>query len=125
MKYLAAAYSSGKTEGLNEYQLFVLRQRRFLEITKAAGALMHQGIHVLSPITHGHPIALYADVALPVNYDFWRDLCRKQIRACEDGFIMLMNDGYLDSTGAQDDMAYALEIGRTVEFMCPRRMEIV
>lgn len=125
MKYLAAAYSSGKTEGLSDDELFALRQKRFLEITIAAGALMSQGIHVLSPITHGHPIALYSEVALPVDYEFWRDLCRKQIRACDEGLIILMNDGYLESDGVKGDTEYAISLGRTIEFMCPRRMEIV
>ena len=103
--YLATPYSHPDAE---------VRERRFREVNRAAAALIRKGVHVFSPISHMHPIALVG--GLPHGWEFWQAYDRVMLAAC-DKVIVLMQDGWRESAGVQAEIAIAKKIGLSVEFM--------
>lgn len=44
----------------------------------------------------------------PLSYDFWREYCKQMLMACSS-MIVVPLDGYLHSTGVQDETALCIE----------------
>ena len=103
--YLATPYTHPDSQ---------VRERRFREVSRVAGDMMRQGIHVFSPISHTHPIALAG--CLPKGWEFWQAQDFAMLRACSK-LAVLMQDGWQDSVGVQAEMALAREMGLPVEFI--------
>ena len=66
MIYLACPYSHPDR---------TVRLARFDAANRAAGALMREGYHVFSPISHTHPIAEACE--LPLDFSFWEQYDRE------------------------------------------------
>ena len=85
--YLAAPYSDPDP---------AVRLVRFEKINVAASYLMRRGLHVFSPISHSHPIALAG--GLPTGWDFWEEYDTAILSTCR-AFVVLMLPGWDKSTG--------------------------
>lgn len=105
--YLACPYSSPDPK---------VRESRFLAVNSAAAELMRQGLHVFSPISHTHPIALAGD--LPLGWEFWQAYDRAILRTCKK-LIVLKLEGWDCSAGISGEIAIAHEFGIGVEMMDP------
>lgn len=105
--YLAAPYSHPDP---------AVREARFQAANRAAGAMMAEGLHVFSPISHTHPIALCCD--LPLGWDYWEAFDRAILSRCSS-VVVLRLDGWKESTGVRHEMAIAAELDLPVSFRDP------
>ena len=107
--YLATPYSHPNP---------LVREKRFRVVNRVAADLMRKGVHVFSPISHTHPIALAGD--LPKGWEFWQEYDRAIMRAC-DAMIVLKQRGWKHSVGVQAEIALAAEMGLPVRYVGPPR----
>jgi len=107
MIYLACPYSHPNRD---------IRVARFNAANRAAAALMAQGKHVFSPISHTHPIAEAGD--LPLDWDFWASYDRTILGVCCE-VVVLMLDGWKESKGVTAEIAIARELGLSITHMRP------
>ena len=107
--YLATPYSHPPAS---------VRERRFLEVNRVAAGMMREGVHVFSPISHTHPIALAGE--LRWDWGYWKAYDQAMLRACGK-LVVLMQDGWQESLGVQAEIALAAEIGVPVEYMDGKR----
>lgn len=105
--YLACPYSHPDA---------AIREQRFHAVNKVAAKLMSQGSHIFSPISHTHPIAVAG--GLPLGWDYWQAYDRAIMSACGK-MIVLMLDGWKESTGIAGEIVLAKEFGIPVIFMEP------
>ena len=87
---------------------------RFKAVNLVAGILMKQGIHIFSPISHTHPIAVECD--LPRGFDFWEQYDRAILQVCRK-VIVLKLPGWEQSKGVQAEIKIAEELGIPVEYL--------
>jgi len=106
MIYLAAPYSHPEPS---------VREQRFRAACIAAARLIRAGHVTFSPISHGHPIAVYG---LPTDWRFWERHDREQLARCDE-VIVLMLDGWRDSEGVQAEIRIAAELGKSVRYLEP------
>lgn len=105
MIYLAGPYS---------HQDSAVMHDRFLKLNLYAAALMGQGHHVFSPISHGHPIAIVGD--LPTDWEYWKSYCEKMMSICTS-MVVLELDGWHESKGVAAELEIAKERGLPVTFI--------
>ncbi len=105
--YLATPYSHP--------ELLVMSER-FGKVNKAAAKLMREGLHVFSPISHNHPIAV--DHELPTGWDFWESYDSAYLR-CSHRMIVLKLDGWESSVGVSAEIKLAKALGLEIEYMEP------
>lgn len=94
--YLASPYSHPKAE---------IRERRFDQACQYAARLMREGMHLFSPIAHGHSIAEHG---LPTTFDFFQAYCENTLTRC-DGLIVLQLTGWQESVGVQAEIEMAVK----------------
>ena len=105
--YLATPYSDPNP---------FVREARFKAVNRQAAELMRQGVHIYSPISHTHPIALAGD--LPKGWDYWEQYDRTILAACTR-MIVFRQPGWERSKGVAAEMAIAKEMGLPIEFIDP------
>jgi hypothetical protein len=105
--YLATPYSHPDAS---------VREGRFRAVNAAAAELMRKGMHIYSPISHTHPIALAGD--LPLGWEYWQAYDRAILAAC-CAMIVLTLDGWKESKGVAGEIAIANEMGLPVQFISP------
>ena len=105
--YLATPYSHERP---------AVREHRFNVVNRVAADLMRDGVHIYSPISHTHPIAMAGD--LPKGWDFWEQYDRAVLAACMK-VIVLRQEGWEESKGVAAEIAIAREMGLPVEFIAP------
>lgn len=93
-----------------------IRVARFDAVNKVAAELMRDGLHVFSPISHSHPIALVGD--LPKGWEYWAVYDRTMLGIC-DALVVLMLDGWMESIGVNAEIAIAKEMGLPITYMVP------
>jgi hypothetical protein len=103
--YLATPYSHPDVR---------VRERRFRRVNRVAANLMRDGVHVFSPISHAHPIAVEGD--LPKDWSYWEAYNRAILVIC-GRVIVLEQDGWRESIGIGNEIKIAREMGIPVEFM--------
>ena len=91
-----------------------LRHFRFRKANEVAAELMNQGHCVFSPISHSHPIAEQCD--LPKGYDFWHSWNKPFVEWCDELHVVAI-PGWGDSSGVQDEIRMAREMGKEVVFI--------
>lgn len=91
-----------------------VREGRFRALNAVSAKLMRDGLHIFSPISHTHPIALAGD--LPIGFDFWQEYDKAILVTCAK-LIVLRLDGWEESLGVRAEMQIAKDIGIPVEFM--------
>lgn len=105
LTYLACPYSHPDR---------AVRVSRFEAANRAAAALMAQGRHVFSPVSHTHPICEAGD--LPLGWDFWEAYDRA-ILACCCEVVVLMIDGWCESKGVKAEVGIAGELMLPVTYL--------
>lgn len=91
-----------------------VRVTRFEAVNKAASKLMSQGLKIFSPISHTHPIAEAGD--LPLGWDYWHEYDHAFLSA-SNKLIVLMLDGWKESTGVNGEIQIAEQLGIEIEYM--------
>lgn len=94
-------------------------QQRFEQTCQAAAALMRQGLRILSPVAHSHPIAQYG---LPKGWDYWREVDLMLLEHC-DGLIVLTLDGWAESRGVSAETEYAAKHNYPIRYEYPDDLE--
>lgn len=93
-----------------------VRLARFETVNKHAATMMQNGLHIFSPISHTHPIALAG--SLPLGWEFWRAYDRAILQVCSK-LVVLCLDGWHESKGVKGEIEIADELGIPVEFIDP------
>jgi len=68
---------------------------------------------VFSPIVHSHPLVAFS---LPTGWDFWERIDRAYLARCDE-LVVLMLDGWQESTGVRAEIALARDLGKPVRFL--------
>jgi len=102
--YLSAPYT---------HPSVMVRKQRFLAVTKIAGDYLKEGQHIISPITHSHPIVCELDI--PHTWEFWKEFDYMLIRMCSK-MVVLMIDGWNESVGVQAEIEYARKLGLPIGY---------
>ena len=102
--YLAVPYSDPDPAVMAE---------RFRQANIAAGEMMDEGVFVLCPISHCHPIAV--DYGTPRHYKYWEAYNRALMQKC-CRVVVLRADGWKDSIGVTAEIKYAKQLGLEVTY---------
>lgn len=102
MIYLASPYAHPDPD---------VREQRFDEVCRIAGALMATGHQVFCPIAHTH--AIQSRYALPRTWEFWREQDLPLLAAC-DWLVVAAMDGWQDSVGVKAEIQIALDTGKRI-----------
>lgn len=92
-----------------------VREARFQAACKFASEMMRAGSHVLSPIAHTHPIALYG---LPKEWAFWEEYDAGILAMCSE-MVVLMLDGWEESVGIAAEVKIAEGLGMRISYLDP------
>lgn len=103
--YLATPYSDPDP---------AVRKGRFDIVNRVAADLMRDGLHIFSPISHAHPIALAGN--LPKCWEFWQEYDRAILAACAK-MIVLMQDGWKTSVGVTAERKLATKMSICIDYM--------
>ena len=68
---------------------------------------------MFSPIVHSHPLVAFS---LPTGWDFWERIDRAYLARCDE-LVVLMLDGWQESTGVRAEIALARDLGKPVRFL--------
>ena len=98
----------------------LVREARFREANRASAALMGRGLHIFSPISHTHPIALEGN--LPGDWHYWRDYDTSVLRACR-ALVILQIDGWEASTGIKGEISIAESLHLPIRRVSPPEYE--
>jgi Domain of unknown function (DUF1937) len=107
LTYLACPYSHPDR---------AVRVARFEAANRAAAKLMAAGELVFSPISQCHPIAEAG--GLLGDWSFWERYDRAMLDGCKR-VVVLMLDGWRESTGIQAEIGLAWRMGLPVEYAEP------
>jgi len=102
--YLASPYSHPDS---------MIREQRFRAACRATSMLLRRGKTVYSPIVHGHPLVEHG---VPTEWPFWEHNDRELLQRCEE-VVVLMLDGWWESTGVAAEIRIALELGKPVRYL--------
>lgn len=102
--YLACPYSDPNPD---------VQQQRFEAVNFVAAYFMAQGVHIISPISQTHPIALAGD--LPKGWDFWGSYDYALLTACSK-LIVVMLPGWELSQGVRAEINIAHRLGLSIEY---------
>jgi len=108
MLYLASPYSHPDP---------VVRAQRYHAACAATAALVRAGHLVYSPVVHGHPLTAQG---ISGDWYFWEPHARWYLEHCEE-VVVLMLEGWQDSTGVQAEISLAGELGKVVWYRYPVR----
>ena len=81
-----------------------------------AAYFINKGFNAFAPIVHSHPIAKFYE--LPGGFDFWSQIDYQYIDWCDE-IVVVMLDGWEESTGVQAEIEYAVMNGKTVSRIDP------
>lgn len=90
------------------------RAARMVDFWKACAYLIDRGDHVVSPMTL-EP-ALLAAPNMPYEWPFWKEYSLKMIGICST-LVVLMLDGWEESTGVEGEIKEAWAKDLVVEFL--------
>lgn len=114
MIYVASVYSLN-AKGTT-FEDMKIRDRRYRYVMKKTHDLATTGNFPYSPIVSFHEMSL--EYEMPKEYKFYRDFDRHMISKSEM-MIVLRMDGWEESEGITDEIAYAKSIGvPIVYFKC-------
>lgn len=97
----------------------ITEENRFNKACDVAARMMRYGMHVFSPIAHGHSVAKYG---LPTEFDYWQAYCENTLLRC-DMLMVLMIEGWSQSIGVTHEVALAKENGIPVYMWNPENHE--
>jgi hypothetical protein len=100
----------------------LVKETRYLQTIQASSELVKKGFILIEPIAMSHHQA--QRFGLPTGYDFWKTRDRKFIEI-SNGVIVLMLDGWKQSKGVQDEIAYARLMHKPIYYLDPTTLNIV
>lgn len=103
--YLASPYSHPDA---------AVREARFHAVCRAAAFYLKRGICVFSPIAHSHPIAVAG--RMETGFTCWKMFDSLMMDRC-DSMIVLMLDGWKESQGIAEEIAYMESAGKPVMYV--------
>lgn len=105
MIYVAGTYNGAKD-----------RDKHIEAVLKFMGDFMmkNEGAHLISPLMHHYTLKLHPD--MPTSYVYWKGFSRDLLKRC-DALIVLMSDGWKESTGVQDEIEYAKELNLQILYL--------
>jgi hypothetical protein len=109
--YLASPYSHKNPD---------VSRRRFEHVSYIAGKMITDGLYVYCPIAHSHPIAKQG---FDGDWTLWKNLDLEMIRRCDELWITPL-DGWEQSIGVTDEVAYAKNIGLSVQLVPSRYLKL-
>jgi len=107
MTYLASPYS---------HPDFTVSSDRYFAVLAHAALRAKEKKHIISPIIHWHPVALFHD--LPGDAQFWLDWNMKMLKLC-DSLEVLCLPGWEESKGVQLEIQLALRLGLPIRYTSP------
>lgn len=105
--FLASPYTDPDAE---------VRLTRYTAALDCVAWLTERKMWTFSPIVHCHVLAIWHN--LPKDYGFWQNYSHAMIRA-SNRVLVLAIPGLAESRGVADEIAYALNIDRTVQYIFP------
>lgn len=106
MIYLSAPYSSPHRS---------VRYLRYRAARRATTKLLMEGEVIFSPLVNSVPLL---DDGAPNTWEFWKPLDYEYLKRC-DGLYVLMLDGWEESVGVQQEIAWARELGMRIDYLEP------
>lgn len=79
-------------------------ERAFIDAATLTGRLLKAGLKVYSPITHTHPIAIYAEID-PLDHDIWLPFDQAMMDKA-DALLVATMDGWEESKGIGHEIAW-------------------
>jgi len=107
MYYLASPYTHPNP---------IVVASRYAEAMVMTYKLMKEEIPVFSPIVHCHEMA--QRFAMPKDYAYWKGYNRAML-ARADELLILTLDGWEESKGVQDELAFATKHGKGHHLLSP------
>lgn len=106
--YLAGPYSDNDP---------LVREKRYLRLLEAEYALIiSEGYCVMNPIGMCHELAkMYK---MPSGYKYWQSRDRELITRCDEVYVLTMQ-GWKESVGVTDEIAFARSLGKPVVYLTP------
>lgn len=99
-----------------------VREWRYEECCRAFAWLLTKGIWVYPAITCTHPTWVNHLSKMTADFRHWKGLNHAFVRGAVGVFVLRI-DGWEQSRGVADEMAFAKELGKPVEFMWPMENE--
>jgi hypothetical protein len=103
--YLAGPYSDTQSAVMNE---------RFIALTKKCGELIADGLHVFSPITHGHWINRYSSFG--ASWKIWEKFDLFMLKKSDELFVYCLS-GWEQSVGVQAEIKFAQEHNKKIVYI--------
>ncbi len=95
----------------------MVREWRFRSVAEATLYWNLKLIAAISPIVHSHVLVqLSGDESIGEDWGTWKPVDMPLVKAF-DVFIVLMLPGWDESVGVQEELQYALSIGKQVYFV--------
>lgn len=95
----------------------LVRQERFNKVLRVAARMMLHGEAVFCPIAHSHPIALaMTHTGAATDHGFWMSQDIPVLRHASK-LTVLMLEGWRDSRGVKQEIAFAREAMIPVEYI--------
>jgi nucleoside 2-deoxyribosyltransferase len=93
-------------------------EARYQEASDLAVEFIKEGFFLIEPIAMCH----HKD-QLPKGYEYWKTRDRRFIKK-SDAVIVCLMDGWKESVGVTDEIAYAKELGKPVYGLDPKTLNI-
>jgi hypothetical protein len=87
----------------------------------ATSILVEQGVRAYSPIVHTHPIAIEGNMD-PYDHSIWMPQDEPFMRNAS-GLVVVMMDGWKQSTGVTEEVKYFEATGKPVFYMAWEHMD--
>ena len=95
----------------------------FIDAVRLAARLMQSGVHVYSPIAHGHPLSVHGGIT-PHDLSVWNLWNFKMARRM-DALIVAMMDGWDRSEGIADEIHVFKADSKPIFYLDPNSMVTV
>ena len=88
--------------------------KRFELTSKIVAKIVSTGVVAISPVIYGHTLSQYEE--MPLDWEFWKNYCESFLIK-SDKVLVLMIDGWLESTGVKAEIEFANKNGIPVEYI--------
>lgn len=94
------------------------RAIRAYQARDIATGFIARGLYAYSPVAYTQSLFISDDAAFGLGYAAWKEMSRRFVEAC-DIFMVLTIDGWEQSEGVADELAYARLLGKPVFYCRP------